>query len=208
MICKCEWCGKEFETYPSRLKAKHICCSKQCQLELKKSLTEKNCTCPVCGKKFHCKPYHAKKYKNVFCSMECKKQYDSEKMKGTGNHQYGLKGKANASWKTDEKITNYGYRKIRVLEHPFRDCDDFVFEHRLVAEKYLLTEENSVEIDGKKYLKKEYDVHHIDENRLNNDPSNLLVLTKGDHKRLHNAKNPNKRDEKTGRFLPKENTGI
>ena len=140
--------------------------------------------------------------------MECKKQYDSKKMKGEGNHQYGLKGKANASWKTDEKITNYGYRKIRVLDHPFRDCDDFVFEHRLVAEKYLLTEENSVEIDGKKYLKKEYDVHHIDENRLNNDPSNLLVLTKGDHKRLHNAKNPNKRDEKTGRFLPKENTGV
>lgn len=103
MICKCEWCGKEFETYPSRLKAKHICCSKQCQLELKKSLTEKNCTCPVRGKKFHCKPYHAKKYKNVFCSMECKKQYDSKKMKGEGNHQYGLKGKANASWKTDEK---------------------------------------------------------------------------------------------------------
>lgn len=149
-----------------------------------------------------------KSIKTYFAQWNAKSNMIVKKMKGTGNHQYGLKGKANASWKTDEKITNYGYRKIRVLDHPFRDCDDFVFEHRLVAEKYLLTEENSIEIDGKKYLKKEYDVHHIDENRLNNDPSNLLVLIKGDHKRLHNAKTPNKRDKKTGRFLPKENTGI
>lgn len=60
---------------------------------------------------------------------------------------------------------------------------------------------------GALYLKKEYDVHHIDENRLNNDPSNLLVLLKSDHIRLHNAKKPHKRDEKAGRFLPKEGTG-
>ena len=208
MIYKCEWCGKEFNARPSRLKAKHICCSKQCQSELRKSLTKPNCVCPTCNKNFHANPRDIKRNKHVFCSKECYLTYLSKRMKGEGNHQYGLKGKSNANWKTDEKITYYGYRKIRVLDHPFRDCGDFVFEHRLVAEKYLLTEENSVEIDGKRYLKKEYDVHHIDENRLNNDPSNLLVLLKSDHIRLHNAKKPHKRDEKTGQFLPKENVGV
>lgn len=208
MVYKCEWCGKEFNVYPSRLKAKHICCSKQCQSELRKSLTKPNCVCPTCNKNFHANPRDIKKYKHVFCSKECYLTYLSKRMKGEGNHQYGLKGKLNPTWKTDEKITHYGYRKIRVLDHPFRDCNNFVFEHRLVAEKYLLTEENSVEIDGKRYLKKEYDVHHIDENRLNNDPSNLLVLTRAEHQKLHSDKKLHKRDEKTGRFLPKENVGV
>lgn len=207
MIYKCEWCGKEFNIHPSRLKAKHIRCSKQCQSELRKSLTKPNYVCPTCNKNFHANPRDIKNYKHVFCSKECYLKYLSKRMKGEGNHQYGLKGKLNPTWKTDEKITHYGYRKIRVLDHPFRDCDNFVFEHRLVAEKYLLTEENSVEINMALYLKKEYDVHHIDENRLNNDLSNLLVLLKSDHIRLHNAKKPHKRDEKAGRFLPKEGTG-
>lgn len=48
----------------------------------------------------------------------------------------------------------------------------------MVAEKYLLTEENSIEINGQKYLSPDYDVHHIDFNRLNNDKNNLYVLKK------------------------------
>ena len=31
------------------------------------------------------------------------------------------------------------------------------------------------------------DVHHIDGNKLNNDPSNLMVLSHADHARLHYA---------------------
>ena len=51
------------------------------------------------------KRYNAFLKQNLVVST---KQYDSETMKGEGNHQYGLKGKSNASWKTDEKITcNY-----------------------------------------------------------------------------------------------------
>lgn len=122
-------------------------------------------------------------------------------MLGKNNHQYGLKGKLNASWKTNEKITHYGYRKIRVLDHPFRDCDDFVFEHRLVAERFLLTEENSIEIDGKHYLKQEYAVHHKDENKLNNSADNLEVMLKGEHVAFHCRKNKQPKDLITGRFI-------
>lgn len=201
MTFVCEWCGKEFNGAPSRAKNKHICCSRECASNLKKNQAELNCVCPICGKKFHCKPFHVRKYKTICCSNECCKLYRHDLMSGEGNHQYGLKGDKNASWKSDEKISNYGYRLISCLDHPFRTHDDFVFEHRLVAEQYLLTEENSVEVDGKRYLKPEYAFHHIDGDRLNNDPSNLLVLTKGEHTALHNKLKQRKRDAKTSRFV-------
>ena len=35
-----------------------------------------------------------------------------------------------------------------------------------------------------------YDVHHIDENKLNNSLSNLMYLTKSEHRRLHNEGKP------------------
>ena len=107
-------------------------------------------------------------------------------MLGENNHQFGLKGSNNPTWKSDEKINRSGYRMIRVLDHPFKNCDGFVLEHRLVAEKYLLTDENSVIIDGKKYLDPNLEVHHIDGNRLNNSPSNLLILTHEQHRQYHN----------------------
>ena len=124
-------------------------------------------------------------------------------MKGEGNHQYGLCGEKNASWRGGKALSNYGYIEVYCPDHPFGDRKSpRVFEHRLVAEKYLLTEENSIEIDGKRYLKPEYEVHHKDFCRTNNDVSNLVVLTKAEHNRLHSRLNAHKRDEKTGRFLP------
>jgi len=193
LICikQCNNCGKNVEIRnKERLNRLHVFCSKQCEMAYKKIHREKaenyfNCKCPICGKLFHLKPYRIKKYKNNYCSKECHRLAKMQYMKGEKNHQFGLKGNKNSSWKSDRKITNYGYIKIRCLDHPFKDCDGFVFEHRLVAEKYLLNDENSIEIDGKRYLKPEYDVHHLDKNRLNNNLNNLEVITKKKHCELH-----------------------
>ena len=106
-------------------------------------------------------------------------------MKGEGNHQFGLKGSKNASWKSDKKITTYGYIQTRNLNHPFKDKQDFVLEHRLIAEKYLLNDENSIEINGKRYLSPKYCVHHIDENKQNNNVNNLKVMKKEVHSSFH-----------------------
>lgn len=171
---------------------------------MKEENNKYNVICPVCKKTFWRKPSYLKKCKNPCCSKECSNVLRSQLMSGENNHQFGLKGKNNPTWKKDIKISNYGYRMIRVLDHPFRNHQDWVLEHRLVAEKFLLTEENSIEIDGKKYLKPEYDVHHKNEDRLNNSPENLLVLLHGDHVRLHNKKNPVQRDKSTGQFIRKE----
>ena len=159
---------------------------------------ELNVACSYCGKLFHIKPSYILKNKKHYCSIECNKKDRSEYMSSSGNHQFGLKGSYNSSWKSDEKITNYGYKKIRCINHPFKDCDNFVFEHRLVAEEFLLNAENSISINGKLYLRKDYVVHHIDENKLNNKVENLLIVTKEEHAKIHHPKtNIKKKVEKS-----------
>ena len=183
----CSNCGKEVIIYHNeRLNNRiNIFCSKKCEGEFRKNNSIKNCNCSFCGNPLHIKPSRLTKSKTHFCNKQCFAEYKKINFRGKNNHQYGLKGDLNKSFKSNEKITNYGYKKIRCLEHPFKDVDGFVFEHRLVAEKYLLNNENSIEINGKKYLKENYEVHHIDKNRLNNDVSNLKVLTKSEHMKLH-----------------------
>lgn len=161
--------------------------------------TWNNCKCDVCGKGFHRKPSQIAKSRKHYCSVACHAAAKALLMRGAGNHQYGLKGSANASWKSDMKETRYGYIAVRCPEHPFRDKSGFVLEHRLVAEEYLLTDGNSVEIDGKKYLKQDYVVHHKNFDRMDNRPENLAVLSHAEHQRLHLSLNMNERNEK-GQF--------
>lgn len=85
----------------------------------------------------------------------------------------------------DVRIIN-GYRYIKCSNHPFANSQGFVCEHRLIAEKYLLNDDNSVVIDGKSYLSKKCVIHHIDFNKLNNDYKNLIVMDSSEHMRMHN----------------------
>ena len=163
-----------------------------------------NAKCPVCGATFHLKPSKLGKDKNHYCSRECHRKAKREYMKGNKNHQYGLTGEKNPTWKGGRKFTNYGYYSVYCPNHPFCDRATLhVFEHRLVAEKYLLDDDNSVEINGKRYLRPDYDVHHIDFDRTNNDVNNLVVLKKSEHMRLHCKLNQAERDSETGRFVRK-----
>ena len=185
-IVKCENCRKDFKCQKFRIKEhKHLFCCKKCEGEWKKSQTIDNCVCSYCGKNFHRKESHIKKYIKNYCSQECANKDKKERYKGDGNHQFGLKGEKNASWKSNERISFYGYKLIRQLNHPFKNTDDFVFEHRLVAEEFLLNDENYVEINDRKYLSPKYVVHHIDFNRLNNAVTNLCVMERDEHCKLH-----------------------
>ena len=163
-------------------------------------MAELNCVCPVCGKRFHLKPSAIPKAKRHFCSKECFNIAKVDDMSGKNNHQYGLRGKENASYRGD-RITRLGYREVMDWEHPFSTKGHMVLEHRLVAEKYLLTEENSIEINGKRYLRPDYIVHHKNHDRLDNRPENLEVMKKSDHSRLHAKEMNLPRDPKTHRFI-------
>lgn len=199
---KCAWCGKEFDCTPSRYKAsksKAFCCSVECGSQYRKSLTL-NCQCEVCGKKLHRKPYAIKKQKHVYCSQKCANIAKEKLYSGEGNPRYGFRGELCPMWKGGRHETNYGYIEVYAPEHPFVPKDGYMLEHRLVAEQYLLTDENSIEVNGKRYLKPEYEVHHIDFDRRNNSPENLLVLIHKDHVGLHNKLNSNNRNEK-GQYM-------
>lgn len=205
----CAVCGKEFYAQPQRLKNKNICCSKTCAAALKKRNANKNAICPVCNKQFHAKPYHLKKYKNVCCSMPCHKAWRSLAMTGSGNHQYGLKGHKNASFKgsviprANNKLTDM---MIYSPEHPFSDARGRIKYHRFIVEKNyeLFNSEYFIKIGNDFYLKPEFIVHHIDGDHNNNDVNNLRVMTKGEHSRLHCILSKRNRNPLTGRFLPKE----
>ena len=186
-IVKCENCGKEFEIYhKQRLKAKHHFCSRKCHSEFKIQ-QGLNYTCPICGKKIHVKPSHLKKAKMpIVCSRICLAKLRSKLYLGTQNPNFGNRGNKNPLFVGNRRI-HCGYWWVYMPDHPFAvpDAGMRVREHRLVAEKYLLTPENSVEINGKFYLSPEYDVHHINGNKLDNRPENLMVLTRSEHKALH-----------------------
>lgn len=72
------------------------------------------------------------------------------------------------------------FRIVRLLRpgHPCAYKDGYVQEH--VAVMYELT--------GRKPTRG-YLIHHKDENRQNNDPSNLEWMTRGEHLNMHRAEN-------------------
>ena len=79
-------------------------------------------------------------------------------------------GSKNGMWKGGRVLASNGYVLIRVgKDHHLADCRGYAYEHRLVAERLL----------GRRLRRGEL-VHHLDENKANNDDSNIVVL--GSHK--------------------------
>lgn len=192
IITSCDNCGKELKLTKNQYERnQHHFCDKDCSNEYRKR-NQVQCTCAICGTIFSRKKSQINNMKdqsNVTCSKKCCYELRKILYKNDGNPQFGLTGIKNSSWKSDEKYKNYDnkYTLIRVENHPFRDKSNFVPEHRLIAEKYLLTEENSIEIDGEKYLKPECVVHHIDFNKKNNDADNLFIFQNDSlHTLFHN----------------------
>ena len=89
----------------------------------------------------------------------------------------------NPNWKGGRSIASNGYVLIKVgTGHHLADIRGYAYEHRLAAESKL----------GRRLLAGEQ-VHHIDENRQNNDPSNLEVVTIAEHRVHHRAVGVNRR---------------
>jgi len=90
-----------------------------------------------------------------------------------------------------------GYILISKPGHPYANRGNYVPEHRLVVEKLI----------GRFVNPKTEVVHHIDQNKKNNDPSNLLLLDIPSHSRYHRGWKLIdgiwwKPCSKCGRFLP------
>ena len=71
-------------------------------------------------------------------------------------------------------LTHNGYKRVPAPSHPLADSKGYVLEHRLVVEAHL-----------GRYLSVDECVHHKDGDKLNNEISNLEVMTLSEHAALH-----------------------
>ena len=111
---KCDFCERQFLSYPSLKVGKKKFCSKKCEKTYRKS-KKVYIECKTCHKKFCVKANRLRiKYKAQYCSRKC----------------YGIAKRLRRS-------KHNGYYRIYTPYHPYADCNGNVYEHRLVMEKHL-----------------------------------------------------------------------
>lgn len=112
--------------------------------------------CPQCGAK---KAYYAKACRA--CQVH-------------GRPMLGRTGPLHPCWKGGREIDRDGYIRAYAPRHPWPRRNGYVLEHVMVMELSI----------GRRIRASEC-VHHKDGNRQNNDLSNLELLNRGQHSRMH-----------------------
>ena len=97
--------------------------------------------------------------------------------------------------KQEELKVHKGYHYFNDANHPLTNSSYIVYYHRHVA---------SIKIG--RWLTTDEHVHHIDENKLNNTPENLQVVSKSEHVNIHRGYLVEKPCKECGKlFIPKKN---
>lgn len=158
-------------------------------------------TCENCGKTFY--RSRARTYrkdvpnKRKFCSHTCyipiyKNKKIPQEVIAKRNTP---KGSSSPHWKGGKYITQDGYIMVHIPDHPLTNSNGWLFEHTVIA----CQKENRL-------LQKGEQVHHVDGNKQNNDPGNLIVVSASTHTRIHFG-NPNNRQEGEPNITIKCNCG-
>jgi len=177
-VKKCVTCSVIFKVPACRAKTA-IACSYKCKAAWMRTQGKNTITlhCLGCGKEF--KEYASHVSRRKYCSRKCHGIYRVR----------GLFGEDNPAWKGGETIHSDGYKYVNVGDHPFKTANNYVFEHRLVMEEWLRENKPDsiylIYVDGKLYLDPVIIVHHKNENKLDNDISNLECMTQSEHMKLH-----------------------
>jgi len=89
------------------------------------------------------------------------------------------KGPDHPNWQGGQKVSESGYRLIRLPEHPY-SVNGYFPEHRLVVENWMRdhfpNHRFMVELGGEVFLRRSTVVHHRDEEKANNILANLVLL--------------------------------
>ena len=90
----------------------------------------------------------------------------------------------NPNWRGGKTVSSHGYILIRVgTDHHLADVRGYAYEHRIVAEKKI----------GRK-LKPGERIHHINKNKSDNRPKNIMVTgSNAEHFLQHRKSNSNRR---------------
>lgn len=116
--------------------------------------------CDECGTVIKIPPSQFNRAKNHFCSRKC--------------HMVFMNRELNPTRMTDEVREKIRNARLGTGEGKSYEKTYGRHTHRIVAEQKL----------GRS-LKKGEIVHHIDGNKRNNNPSNLMVMTQSEHCALH-----------------------
>jgi len=116
--------------------------------------------CEECGVLVNMPPSQFKRSKHHFCSRQC--------------HMISMNRELNPTRMTPDVREKLRNSRLDSGEGKTYAKTYGRHTHRIVAEQML----------GRP-LKKGEIVHHIDGNKRNNDPSNLMVMTQSEHCRLH-----------------------
>lgn len=149
--------------------------------------------CIVCNNEMNVKPSRISRLKNgkITCGLKCSSILRKETMSGENNHQFGLKGNLNASFKGELTIkrnhNNIDLHKYVGLDYPGNNKGRILYHRFLVQENYKLFDISFFDLtDGKYILKNDLDIHHKDNDHNNNSIGNLEVISRSEHTSLHN----------------------
>lgn len=87
------------------------------------------------------------------------------------------KGEGTPNYKGYRRKTPKGYFVRYAPWHPNASSQGLVMEHRMVMEGLI-----------GRFLAADEVVHHIDGNKGNNSPENLMLMTTGEHSAFHNSR--------------------
>jgi hypothetical protein len=131
-------------------------------------------TCKQCQSSFEVLPYRKKTAK--YCSKSC--QCKGNRLPPPPR----TKGSKHPQWKGGRRKNSQGYILIYSPNHPRKNKQNCVREHRLVVEKHI-----------GRFITEGEVVHHKNHIRTDNRIENLQLLTKVEHDRLTNAERPKKK---------------
>lgn len=120
--------------------------------------------CESCGTKFlwHARTRHANtRSSGNFCGIQCANKSVKAEIRNV------RRGAATRTWQGGRHKTAQGYIQIWAGEHPNRNKNNYIYEHRLVMEQSL----------GRPLLPREQ-VHHKNGIRDDNRPENLELWSK------------------------------
>ena len=165
----CPICKKEFKRKYIKKGQRKVCCSKQCRYKYVQSKIPIS-TCKTCGKEF--RAHQLRQYKE-YCSLSCIQrtpcQFCGKIITGrvtfqSGNKRFCGRKCATAFRRINQREKNY---IVRGFIQTIQRCGD------IICEKcgHNVTES--------------LNVHHIDENKRNNETNNLMTLCANCHYALH-----------------------
>lgn len=174
----CKVCEKEFSVVKSRMD-KAVTCSRECRGKIdaeRYSASRIKRNCLSCGKEIEVTERRAALGAGKYCSYDC--------------HNLAMSLQEHKTWADGNEVPHSaGYVLVRDNQHPYT-VGGYVFKHRLVMENKMRNEVPNhnflIDIGGIKFLKREIQVHHFDEEKLNNVEGNLLACTAGAHRDFHN----------------------